>query len=31
MSVKCQQPLDERTVMFGYCITTQTLNIALQM
>ena len=29
MSVKCEQPLDELTVQVGYCMTTQTLNIAL--
>ena len=37
MSVKCEQPLDELTVQvwlqskFDYCMTTQTLNIALWM
>ena len=31
MSVKCEQALDELTVQVCYCMTTQTLNIALWM
>ena len=29
MSVECEEPIDELRVKFGYCIITQTLNIAL--
>ena len=29
MSVKCEQPLDDLQPNFGYCMTTQTLNIAI--
>ena len=29
MSEECEQPLDDLQSKFGYCITTQTLNITL--
>ena len=31
ISVKCEEPIDELTAKFGYCMTTQTLNIALYL